>query len=111
VLVGAALLREALAGHVAHEGGFDLDWRAVAWVSAGLVLEIVVLETAGWIFAAAVMFVLVARAFGSRRLLLDLTLGLALTVGSFAVFTYGLGLDLPAGPLEGLLSPAEEAAE
>ena len=26
VIIGAALLREAFAGHIAHEGGFELDW-------------------------------------------------------------------------------------
>ncbi len=36
LLVGAALLREALFGHIAHEGGFELDWPAVGLVSAGL---------------------------------------------------------------------------
>jgi putative tricarboxylic transport membrane protein len=38
LLVGAALLREAFFGHIAHEGGFELDWLAAGLVSAGLVL-------------------------------------------------------------------------
>jgi putative tricarboxylic transport membrane protein len=29
LLVGVALLREALFGHIAHEGGFELDWPVV----------------------------------------------------------------------------------
>ena len=29
LLVGVALLREAFFGHIAHEGGFELDWPVV----------------------------------------------------------------------------------
>ena len=35
IAVGVSLLREAVSGHVAHERGFELDWRAVALVPAG----------------------------------------------------------------------------
>ena len=52
IVVGAALLREALFGHIAHEGGFELDWRAVGLVSAGLVVQMLLLESLGWIVAA-----------------------------------------------------------
>jgi putative tricarboxylic transport membrane protein len=109
LLVGAALLREAFFGHIAHEGGFELDWPAVGLVSAGLVLQMLILEWVGWIVAAVLLFTLTARAFGSRRLLLDLAIGLGLGVLTFAVFSYGLDLSLPAGELaERLLLPAEE---
>ena len=37
IAVGVSLLREAFFGHIAHERGWELDWRAVALVSAGLV--------------------------------------------------------------------------
>ena len=47
VIVGALVLREAFFGHIAHEGGFELDWRAVALVSAGLILQMLLLETPG----------------------------------------------------------------
>ena len=109
LLVGAALLREALFGHIAHEGGFELDWPAVGLVAVGLVLQILVLEWVGWIVAAVLLFTLTARAFGSRRLLLDLALGRGLGARTFAVFSYGLDLSLPVGELaERLLLPAEE---
>src|SRR3954451_13185902 len=39
--VGVAVLWQAFFGHVAHERGFELDWRAVALVSAGVLFEIV----------------------------------------------------------------------
>ena len=49
--VGVALLKEAVSGHVAHETGFDLDWRAVAFVSGGLLVQMLLLERIGWILA------------------------------------------------------------
>ena len=111
LVVGAALLREALAGHIAHEQGFELDGRAVALVSAGLLVELLLLEWAGWIIAATLLFVLAARAFMSRRLLVDLMLGLALAALTFLVFAYGLDLSLPVGTaIEPLLSGSEPAS-
>lgn len=107
VVVAAALLREAFFGHIAHERGFELDWLAMALVSAGLVVEMLLLEWAGWIIAAAVLFVFVARAFMSRRLVLDVLIGVALTALTFVVFSYGLDLELPAGKLPELIAPAE----
>jgi putative tricarboxylic transport membrane protein len=109
LIVGAALLREAFFGHIAHEGGFELDWLAVGLVSAGLVLQMLVLDWIGWILSAAVLFMLTARAFMSRRLVLDLALGLGLGVLTFVAFGYGLDLSLPVGELvETYLLPADE---
>jgi putative tricarboxylic transport membrane protein len=111
VLVGLSLLRQAIAGHIAHEGGVELDGVAVVLVSAGLIIQMLSLETLGWIPATTLLFMLVARAFGSRRLLVNVAIGVALTGLSFAVFNYGLNLNLPAGVLEDLIAPAEEAAQ
>jgi putative tricarboxylic transport membrane protein len=109
VLVAAALLREAFFGHVAHEGGFELDWLAVLLVSAGLVVQMLLLEWVGWIVAATILFVLTARAFMSRRLVADAALGLGLAALTFVVFSYGLDLSLPAGQLaEQYLLPSDE---
>jgi putative tricarboxylic transport membrane protein len=108
VIVGVALLREAISGHVAHAGGMELDWIAVALVSAGLIIQMFLLETLGWIPASALLFMAVARAFGSRRLGIDAVLGIALTAASFVVFNYGLGLNLPGGVIADMIAPADE---
>ena len=108
VLVAAALLREAFFGHVAHEGGFELDWLAVLLVSAGLIVQMLLPEWVGWIVAATILFVLTARAFMSRRLVADAALGLGLAALTFVVFSYGLDLSLPAGQLaEQYLLPSD----
>jgi putative tricarboxylic transport membrane protein len=110
VIIGVLLLREALFGHIAHERGLALDWRATALVAAALVLQLLLLEWLGWIIATTLLFVIVARAFGSRRLLVNAAIGLVLTGLAFAVFNYGLGLSLPTGTLfEQLLGGDEDS--
>jgi putative tricarboxylic transport membrane protein len=101
-------LREAVFGHIAHERGFELDWLAVVLISAGLLCQMFLLEWIGWIPATALLFVAGARAFGSRRLVLDALIGLVLASLAFLVFNYGLGLSLPLGTLveDGLLGAA-----
>ncbi|HEX8373800.1 MAG TPA: tripartite tricarboxylate transporter TctB family protein, partial [Geminicoccaceae bacterium] len=110
IVVGALVLYEAFRGHIAHEGGLELDWLGVGLVSAGLVAQLLLLEWAGWVLATALLFMAAARAFGSRRLVADAAVGLALAGLSFVVFTYGLDLSLPGGDLGALLAP-DEAAE
>jgi putative tricarboxylic transport membrane protein len=108
VVVGLLVLREAFFGHVAHERGFELDWLAVALISAGLLVQMFLLETIGWIPATTILFVAVTRAFGSRRLLIDAAIGVVLASLAFVIFNYGLGLDLPLGTLiEDLLLPSD----
>jgi putative tricarboxylic transport membrane protein len=99
IVVGLALLREAIFGHVAHERGFDLDWRAVAFASGGLILQMLLVERIGWIVATTLMFVAATLAFSERRVVVSLLLGLALTGLTFVLFDWGLGLGLPVGSL------------
>lgn len=107
VLIGLSLLREAFAGHTAHEAGLELDPRAVALVAAGLAAQFLLIEPLGWIPSAALLFVAVSRAFGSRRYLPNAALGLLLAGGTFVVFNYGLDLNLPIGSVGEWLMPAE----
>lgn len=97
IAVGVSLLREAVSGHVAQETGFPLDWRAVAFASGGLILQMLLLERLGWIVATTLMFLAATFAFRERRVVVSALIGLVLTGLTFAVFTWGLGLDLPVG--------------
>ena len=110
IVVSLALLRQAFFGHIAHEGGFELDWLAVALVSSGLIVQMLLLDLLGWIIATTLLFIAVARAFRSRRLALDAAIGLVLTALAFVVFTAGLGLNLPTGIIGDMIAPAESAA-
>ena len=97
IAVGLSLLREAVSGHVAHETGFELDWRAVALGSGGLILQMLLLERLGWIVATTLMFIAATLAFRERRVVVSVLIGLILTSLTFVIFNYGLGLDLPLG--------------
>jgi putative tricarboxylic transport membrane protein len=111
VIVGGLVLRQAFFGHIAHEGGFELDWRAVALVGGGLIVQFLLLESLGWIIATTLLFVATTLAFGSRRLLIDAALGIALSGFAFISFNYGLGLDLPVGTVvEQILTPTTDEA-
>ena len=108
IVVGLALLREAFFGHIAHERGWELDWRAVGLVSAGLIVQMLLLESLGWIIATTLLFMATTLAFRSRRLVLDAAIGVVLTGFAFVLFNYGLGLTLPTGTAIEQLLPAEQ---
>ncbi len=110
LVVGLLVLRQAFFGHIAHERGFELDWKAVALVAVGLLVQLLLVESLGWIVATTLLYLLAALAFAERRLLVTLLIGLALTGLTFVVFNYGLGLSLPTGSVLERLLPAEDEA-
>lgn len=73
------------------------DVKALFSISIGFVLFISTLEMAGFIIAACLLFVAVARGFGSLRLMRDALIGLALSTAAFLIFTRLLDLQLPVG--------------
>jgi putative tricarboxylic transport membrane protein len=101
ILTGVSVaVSELLArGDGSAEADEPNDWRAMAFVLAGLVLFGVLVEPLGFVIAAAVLFVAVSRGFGSRRLLLDAAIGAALGAMIYVLFARILGLFLPGGSL------------
>lgn len=85
------------ASHEAGQAPVSFDRLALATLGCGLVAFVLLLEPAGFIVAAAVQFVLAARAFQSKVPLRDALLGLALAAIVYMAFTSGLGAALPAG--------------
>jgi putative tricarboxylic transport membrane protein len=79
-------------------------WQAMAWVSAGLLLNAVLLEYIGFIPSCAVLFALAARGFriGEDQhptLVMaarDLGLGALISAPVFWLFTKLLGVNLPS---------------
>jgi putative tricarboxylic transport membrane protein len=53
----------------------------------------------GFVIAGTLLFVLAARGFGSRADVRNGIVGLIIAGITYAFFTYGLGLGLPAGIL------------
>lgn len=114
ILTGAWLLFEALSGgwrampsdDVATRGEHPFDARAFGWVTAALFAHLVMIGLAGFVVAGAVLFALVARGFGSRRLARDVALGFATSLAIFLFFVQLLNVNLPAGWLAPILGGA-----
>ena len=71
---------------------------AFAWIAGALALAVVLVQPLGFAIAAALVFAMTARGFGSRRAVRDAVVGLALGVAIHAIFARGLGVSLPGGP-------------
>lgn len=106
--LGGLLVLTALRGgwsaqiaEVAEAGPPNL--RALGLLGAGLVANLLLIGPAGFSIAASAQFVLVAAAFGSRSMARDLLLALPLTLLVWFLFVQGLGVNIGAGLLEGLI--------
>ena len=73
------------------------DWPSFLTALSGPVLFLITVEFLGFAVATALLFAAVARAFGSRRPILDLGIGILIGLIILVVFSYGLGLMLPMG--------------
>lgn len=116
-VVGGALL--VLAGLLAlatsrgdvpeAEAGEDVDlttrsdWPTVAKLVGVFVLNIALVDLLGWAITGALLFAGTAWVLGSRRHVLDLVIGVLLSVGTWYGFYVGLGVPIPAGILDGVL--------
>ena len=102
VLAVAALRAKGLhptAGEDAN-GGIAANWRALGVLLAALLLNLILLQPAGFVVASSALFWLAARGFGSERPVRDAVIALSLSLLVYAAFTQGLGLTLPRGILE-----------
>jgi putative tricarboxylic transport membrane protein len=110
VLIGGAIAASAAAWRAWAErrtgGGAETqrssaraNVRALATLALALLVDVALLERLGFVLASALMFIIAARAFGSRGLARDALVGLALGALVHLAFTRGLGVTLPAGLL------------
>ncbi len=110
VVLAAWLTVATWRGDVAEgEGGEDVDltqrsdWATVAKLAAVYVVVVATIDWLGWAIVGAVLFVGCARVLGSRRLILDIAIGTALSLLTWYGFYVGLGIPIPAGILDGVL--------
>ena len=73
--------------------------RAVVYIALAIVLNLALLERAGFVIASLPLFWLTARAFDARHPLRDAALGVLLSIGAYVLFSRVLQLTLPAGVL------------
>jgi putative tricarboxylic transport membrane protein len=81
----------------------DTDWRAFGIMAAGLFVHLNLLKPLGFIPAGLALFMAVSFALGSRKYLRDGIIGFLLVSAAYFGFTQFLGLQLPAGILQGIL--------
>lgn len=117
VLLGAALLVVSVlyAVDVARGGlgqaeeGEDVDlttavdWRTIGLLLAAFVLNALLIEPLGWVISGSILFWGSAFALGNRHHVRGLVFGVALSLATFYTFAIGLGVNLPAGILQGIL--------
>lgn len=72
----------------------------VFWIIGGLGAQLALLGVAGFSIATGLLFACTARAFGYRRLLIALPIGILACLAVYGLFDRLLQLNLPTGPLE-----------
>lgn len=91
----------------------EQNFGPVVWILAGLVLQLLLLQIAGFTLASALLFGFTARAFGRKPLWLTIAVGVGVAFLIYVVFALLLKLSLPAGPpeefLKSLIRPAMTA--
>lgn len=99
----------ARGGHGEPEGGEDVDlshgsdWTTIGILTAAFAFNALLIDRLGWPVTGAVLFFGATYALGSRHLVRNALIAVALSVGTWYLFFLGLGLKLPVGLLEGIL--------
>lgn len=111
LLVLAALLTVDVlrGGRGEAEGGEDvdldtaMDLRTVGMLAGVIVATAALIPLAGWPIAGTVLFAGATYALGSRAVLRDLGIAAGVSLLTWVLFDAVLGVDLPGGPLMGVL--------
>ena len=117
VLLGVLLLVVAVVyavdvargGHGEPEAGEDVDltmgsdWRTVLMLIAAFVVNAALIEPLGWVISGTLLFWGTAFALGNRHYVRNLLIAVTLSLTTFYAFAIGLGVNLPAGVLQGIL--------
>ncbi len=83
-----------------EEREFTPDRAALAWLAAGLVLNVLLIGSAGFTVASVILFVCVARGFGSRAIVRDVLIGAVFALVAYFGFAQTLGINIGSGVVE-----------
>jgi putative tricarboxylic transport membrane protein len=105
--IALALFASVRSRRVAHAAAASTsptvpNRRALLAVAAAVLLNAMLIDHAGFVLTSAVSFIIVARAFGSRRLVRDVSVAILLAASVHLVFTRVLGVRLPPGPFSAM---------
>lgn len=91
------------------EGGEDVDlthpadWKTVLPLMGAFIANILLIDWAGWVISGTILFWGSVWALGGRNYIRDGLISVAMSLLTFYGFYLGLGINLPAGLLEGIL--------
>lgn len=80
-----------------------IDWRTVLLLIGAFVVNLALIEPLGWVISGTLLFWGSAFALGSRHHIRNVFIAVALSLTTFYAFAIGLGVNLPAGVLQGIL--------
>jgi putative tricarboxylic transport membrane protein len=106
IVMGLFLLVAALRGGWSHDNLAEygeIDWRGGAFVVAGLIANLALIDVIGFILASTVVFTCVALGFGSRNVPRDAAIGFALALVAYIGFDRVLGYKIGSGLIERLI--------
>lgn len=83
--------------------GMPADWKTVGILIVTFLVSAILIAPLGWVIAGTILFTGSAYALGNRHHVRGLLVGLALALITFYAFAIGLGVNLPAGILQGIL--------
>jgi putative tricarboxylic transport membrane protein len=104
VVMGLLLVKDALRGGWSSAEDFgEVDELGGVWMILGLVINLAIIDTMGFIVASTLLFICTARAFGSRQSARDAGIGFTLAVAAYIGFDRVLGYKIGSGVIERLL--------
>lgn len=83
--------------------GTRSDWRTILGLSVAFLVNAALIEPLGWVISGSLLFWGSAVALGARRYVRTLAIAIVLALVTFYAFAIGLGVNLPAGILQGIL--------
>ncbi len=107
VIAGGLVLLAIGTAIAAWRGDFPArepdNYGPVAWITGGLVAQMLLLNVAGFSLATGVLFAATARGFGRGPLWQTIPIGTVFAFVIWFIFSRGLSLTIPEGPLERLV--------
>lgn len=103
ILGGIILVQGATGAWQVEAEHRPLHYKALGWIAVALILNLLIIGYLGFILASSAMFACVARAFGSRRVFRDASIGFAIAFIAYLGFDRLLGYQIGSGLIENLL--------
>jgi putative tricarboxylic transport membrane protein len=75
--------------------GSKPTFSAFVYITLGLLLHVLLMQTFGFVVASVTLFLCAARGFGARNWVTTGGIGLALSLATYSGFKYGLEINLP----------------